>query len=104
MILRCENNVKAVNLTEKWINSSIETNGYSFFGRLLLVKNQNLRNVTGVTLNKYTESQHNKKHFIREMYTANVERHLKRKQFRNVSVDYNESYYHKFCLQLLNAD
>jgi hypothetical protein len=30
---------------------------YSFFGRLLLVKNQNLRNVTGATLNKYTESQ-----------------------------------------------
>jgi len=41
---------------------------YSFFGRLLLVKNHTLRNVTGATLNKYTESQVWQKHFIREMY------------------------------------
>jgi hypothetical protein len=41
---------------------------YSFFGRLLLVKNQTLRNVTGATLNKYTESQRKQKLFIREKY------------------------------------
>jgi len=38
------------------------------------VKNQFLRNVTGATLNKYTESQRGQKLFIREKYTANVAR------------------------------
>jgi hypothetical protein len=41
---------------------------YSFFGRLLLVKNQTLRKVTGATLNKYTESQRKQKLFIRDKY------------------------------------
>jgi len=68
MIKRCVNNVEVVHFTEKLINSSIETNGYSFSGRLFLVKNQTLRNVTGATLNKYTENQNWQKHFIREMH------------------------------------
>jgi hypothetical protein len=67
---------------------------YSFFGRLLLVKNQNLRNVTEATLNKYTECKARRKRFIREMYTASVARHLSREQSRFVSVDLSASFNH----------
>jgi hypothetical protein len=69
---------------------------YSFFGRLLLVKNQNLRNVTEATLNKYTECQARWKRFIREMYTVSAARHLSREQSRFVSVDLSASFNHKF--------
>jgi len=69
---------------------------YSFFGRLLQVKNQNLRNVTEATLNKYTECQARWKRFIREMYTASVARHLNHEQSRYVSVDLSASFNHKF--------
>lgn len=69
---------------------------YSFFGRLLTVKNQNLRNVTEATLNKYTECQTRRKRFIREMYTVNVARHLNHEQSRYVSVDLSASFNHKY--------
>jgi len=69
---------------------------YSFFGRLLPVWNQNLRNVTEATLNKYTECQARQKRFIREMYTAGVARHLNHEQSRFVSVDFSASFNHKF--------
>jgi hypothetical protein len=104
MIKRCENNVWAVHLTEKLNNSGIETMDHSFSGRLLPVKNQILRNVTGATLNKYTESQAKQKHFIREMYTANVVRHLIVSNHGSYRLIITQVILTGFVLQLLNAD
>jgi hypothetical protein len=77
---------------------------HSFFGRLLLVKNQILRNVTGETLNKYTESQVKQKHFIREMNTTSVERHLTGSDSGTYRLVITQVKITSFVLQLLNAN
>jgi hypothetical protein len=83
--------VKAVHFTEKLNNSSIETNGLQLLRKTVIGEKSNPseRN-RGNPLQVHGKSERSK-HFIREMYTINVARHLTREQSRFVSVGYNAS-------------
>jgi len=66
--------------------------------------NQFLRNVTGATLNKYTVSRAGQKRFIREMYTANAERHLNGRNSCSYQLISALADFTSFVQQLLNAN